>query len=107
MKKVLAWLLVIAVLLPAAALADFPLTTEEITFTVFGQRDQNQAPWAEVYVLNEYEKMTGIHMEWQEIPAQGFDENKALLFSSNDLPDNEAVRGMCKQVCHLVKVEEA
>ena len=48
MKKVLAWLLVIAVLLPAAALADFPLTTEEITFTVFGQRDQNQAPWAEV-----------------------------------------------------------
>ena len=29
------------------------------------------------------------------------------LGSSNDLPDNEAIRGMCKQVCHLVKVEEA
>ena len=29
------------------------------------------------------------------------------LGSSNTLPDNEAVRGMCKQVCHLVKVEEA
>ena len=26
---------------------------------------------------------------------------------SNVLPDNDAVRGMCKQVCHLVKVEEA
>ena len=26
---------------------------------------------------------------------------------SVELPDNEAVRGMCKQVCHLVKVEEA
>ena len=26
---------------------------------------------------------------------------------SNILPDNDAVRGMCKQVCHLVKVEEA
>ncbi len=23
-----------------------------------------------------------------------------------ELPDNEAVRGMVKQVCHLVKVEE-
>ncbi|MBR5406751.1 MAG: 50S ribosomal protein L30 [Lachnospiraceae bacterium] len=22
------------------------------------------------------------------------------------LPDNDSVRGMCKQVCHLVKVEE-
>jgi large subunit ribosomal protein L30 len=26
---------------------------------------------------------------------------------SNILPDNDAVRGMSKQVCHLVKVEEA
>ena len=29
------------------------------------------------------------------------------LGSSNDLPDNEAIRGMCKQVSHLIKVEEA
>ena len=28
------------------------------------------------------------------------------LGSSNDLPDNEGIRGMCKQVCHLIKVEE-
>ena len=28
------------------------------------------------------------------------------LGSTNELPDNEAVRGMCRQVCHLVKVEE-
>ena len=26
---------------------------------------------------------------------------------TNELPDNDAVRGMIKQVCHLVKVEEA
>ena len=29
------------------------------------------------------------------------------LGSVNELPDNAAVRGMCRQVCHLVKVEEA
>lgn len=28
------------------------------------------------------------------------------MWRSNELPDNEAVRGMVKQVCHLVKVEE-
>jgi large subunit ribosomal protein L30 len=28
------------------------------------------------------------------------------LGSVNELPDNEAVRGMCRHVCHLVKVEE-
>ncbi len=28
------------------------------------------------------------------------------LNSSNELPDNEAVRGMIQQVRHLVKVEE-
>ena len=28
------------------------------------------------------------------------------MWRSNELPDNAAVRGMCKQVCHLVKVEE-
>ena len=28
------------------------------------------------------------------------------LGAVNELPDNEAVRGMCRQVCHLVKVEE-
>ncbi|MCR4657196.1 MAG: 50S ribosomal protein L30 [Lachnospiraceae bacterium] len=25
---------------------------------------------------------------------------------SNELPDNPAIRGMIRQVCHLVKVEE-
>ena len=28
------------------------------------------------------------------------------LGRSNELPDNPAIRGMIKQVCHLVKVEE-
>ena len=26
-------------------------------------------------------------MDWQEVPAQGYDEVKNLLFASNDLPD--------------------
>lgn len=65
----------------------FPVVNEKITMTVYGCRDQNHAPWDEVLVLNKYEEMTNIHMDYQEVPADGFEENKQLLFASNDLPD--------------------
>ena len=87
--KLLALMLASLLILLSAgtALAEFPLVTEPVTFTVFGSRDQNQAPWAEMLVLKEYEKMTGVKMDWQEVPAQGFAEQKALLFVGNELPD--------------------
>lgn len=65
----------------------FPIVNEPITLTVYGARDQNQADWDEVFVLNKYEEMTGIHMDYQEVPEDGFEENKQLLFASNELPD--------------------
>lgn len=65
----------------------FPIVNEQITLTVYGQRDQNQAPWKDMLVMQEYEKMTNIHMDFQEVPADGFAENKQLLFASNELPD--------------------
>ena len=65
----------------------FPIANEQITLTVFGSRDQNQAEWKNVYVLKEYEKLTNVKMEYLEVPAQGFDEKKNLLFASNELPD--------------------
>lgn len=67
--------------------AGFPIVNNSITFTVYGQRDQNQAAWSDMYVFQEYEKKTNIHMDFQEVPADGFAENKQLLFASNDLPD--------------------
>lgn len=65
----------------------FPIVNEPLTLTVFGIRDANQAPWDEMLVFQEYEKMTGIHMDFQESPDQGKDEKKSLLFASDDLPD--------------------
>lgn len=65
----------------------FPIVNEPLTMTVFGIRDANQANWDEVFVLQKYEEMTGIHMDYQEVPDQGKEENKNLLFASNDLPD--------------------
>lgn len=65
----------------------FPIVNEPLTLAVFGIRDANQANWDNIYVLNEYEKMTGIHMDYQEVPDQGREEKKSLLFAANDLPD--------------------
>ena len=65
----------------------FPIVNETITLTAYGQRDQNQAPWDEMFVFQEYEKMSNIHMDFQEVPADGFAENKQLVFASNELPD--------------------
>ena len=65
----------------------FPIVNEPITLTVYGQRDQNQADWDEVLVLDKYEEMTNVHMDYQEVPADGFQENLQLLFASNELPD--------------------
>lgn len=65
----------------------FPIVNEQITLTAYGQRDQNQAAWADMWVLQKYEEMSNIHMDYQEVPADGFAENKQLLFASNELPD--------------------
>ena len=65
----------------------FPISDETITMTVYGQRDQNQAEWKDMFFLQKYEEMTNIHLDYQEVPADGFSENKQLLFASNELPD--------------------
>ena len=44
----------------------FPIVNEPITLTVYGNRDQNQAEWEEMFFLNKYEEMTNIHLELQE-----------------------------------------
>jgi putative aldouronate transport system substrate-binding protein len=65
----------------------FPIVKSSIFLSVFGCKDPNHAPWKDVLVLKEYEKKTGIKMDYQETPIQGCDEKRNLLFASNELPD--------------------
>lgn len=65
----------------------FPIVDDSITLTVYGSRDQNHAAWKDMKMLQEYEKKTNIHMDYQEVSADGFAENLSLLFASNELPD--------------------
>jgi putative aldouronate transport system substrate-binding protein len=67
--------------------AGFPIVDEPITMTVFGSRDPNQAKWSEMFFFKKYAEMTNIRLELQEVPSQGFEERKNLLFASNNLPD--------------------
>lgn len=64
-----------------------PIVKEQITLSVFGSRDPNQAEWKDMLFFQEYEKMTNIKLDLQEVPSQGFDEKKNLVFASNELPD--------------------
>lgn len=65
----------------------FPIAKNQVTMTVFGSKDPNQARWKDVLVLKEYEKMTNVKMIYQEVPSQGFEERKSILFAANELPD--------------------
>ena len=71
----------------AVNVGKFPLVDEPITLTAFGRKFSSHAPWKDVFVLKEYEKMTNIKMEYEEAPVEGYEERKNLRFASGDYPD--------------------
>lgn len=44
-------------------------------------------PAEEMWMWKRYEEMTGIHVEWEEIPREGYEERKNIIIAANDLPD--------------------
>src|SRR5690606_14265687 len=69
--------------------AGFPIVNEPITQKVFGCKDPNHADWGDVLIFKEYEKMTNVKLQFEELPSngQGCDEKRNLLFAANELPD--------------------
>ncbi|WP_214628876.1 extracellular solute-binding protein [Paenibacillus agaridevorans] len=69
--------------------AGFPIVNEPVTLKVFGCKDPNHAEWGDVLIFKEYEKMTNVKLQFDELPAnaQGCDEKRNLLFAANELPD--------------------
>ncbi len=67
--------------------ADFPIVNEPITLKIFARKAPPNGPYAEMLVFKEYEKMTNMKIEWEDVPSEGFQERKNLLFASNELPD--------------------
>ena len=94
MKKLLCLVLAIC-LLPLVAMAgsadvlntesELPIVKEPITLSIFGKQGAIHADWPTMDFFKEYQKMTGITLDFQQVPSQGYDENKGLMFASPDM----------------------
>lgn len=94
MKRSLALLLLLAMLLsvvPAMALEinmeGFPLVTEPITLSITGRKDSSQTDWAKNEFFIKYQEMTGVTLDFQEVPQASWDERKSLMFAANEVTD--------------------
>ena len=96
MKKAVARILVLAmalVMLCSVALAEntFPLTTEPITLKILSRTNAfypNQN-LGNVYIMQEYEKMTGVKIEWENIDPDVWTQTLAGVIAGDekDYPD--------------------
>lgn len=66
--------------------APAPAGATEFNIACIAAGDVNP-PMNEWWIWEEYENMTGIHINWQEIPSTAVAEQKNLLMASADKPD--------------------
>ncbi|QHW32342.1 extracellular solute-binding protein [Paenibacillus rhizovicinus] len=64
----------------------FPIVDKPLTLKLMSQ-DVGVADWSKMPVMQEMEKLSGIHMEYQNAPVDSFVTKKNLVFASGDLPD--------------------
>ncbi|MCL6457172.1 MAG: extracellular solute-binding protein [Gorillibacterium sp.] len=64
----------------------FPVVKEPTTLTMMGP-DVGFQNWDKMPLFQEMEKLTGIHMEFQNAPKDGFETKKNLVFASGTYPD--------------------
>lgn len=93
MKKTLSLVLTLAMLLLCLSSAlgevSFPLTEEPVTLKIMARTNSfypNQN-LGEVQNMIEYEKMTGVHIEWENIDPSVFTNTVASAIASDTLPD--------------------
>lgn len=65
----------------------FPIVKEPITLKIFVSQGALQPEFQDIYLLQKYEEMTGIHIEWVNVPKDTISEKRALAMSSNEMPD--------------------
>lgn len=65
----------------------FPIVKEPISLKMVARKNTQHGEWKDMAVLNDYAKKTGIKVEYEVFPQQGFEEKKNLLFASNEMPD--------------------
>ena len=64
----------------------FPIVKKPITMKAMVNRHAVQPPWNDILVWQEYEKMTGIKMEWEEVTSE-LAAKRSLALASGEYPD--------------------
>ena len=64
----------------------FPIVKEPITMTAMVSKHVSQPSWSEMLVWQEYEKKTGIKIQWQEVTSE-LTEKRNLALASGEYPD--------------------
>ncbi len=65
----------------------FPIVQEPIKLKMFSRIAPVNGPFKDMPVFQDYAKQSNIDVEFTEVPTDGFQEKKNLLFASNELPD--------------------
>ncbi len=64
-----------------------PIVDEEITLNIFARRAPPNGRYEDMLVFQEYEDMTNVKINWDDVPQDGFAERKNLQFATSELPD--------------------
>lgn len=66
----------------------FPIVNESITLDIFARKDPaTHDDWNDAWVLNQYEEMTNVDINWEMVPHDSFSEKFYLKLGSDSLPD--------------------
>lgn len=74
----------------------FPLK-EKATFKLTVKTPRLATPFGEMELFKRIETETNVHIEWNNINEDQYDQKKALLLASNDLPDGFFMSGLTDQ----------
>ncbi|TBL79002.1 extracellular solute-binding protein [Paenibacillus thalictri] len=72
---------------PPINMTGFPIAKEPITIKMMGAKGPLHGEWKDMLVFKEYEKMTGIKVEFETVPQNGFVEKRNVKMAGGDLPD--------------------
>lgn len=73
--------------LAGVAEASEKLVDEPATLHFVAQKDPAHGDFDDMAFVKKYEERTGVHIDWELIPSEGFEEKKNLLLASGTLPD--------------------
>lgn len=67
--------------------ATLPVTEEPITISGFGSRFSLHGDWNTMPFFTAWSELTGVTVEWEMVPQDGYQEKKNLKFAAGDIPD--------------------